>query len=196
MNQNPVIAILAMLIIIATTKITDHILIRNILGFSIIYMIISGLKIKTSPIKLLCLSLVIVLIFEIFGCTCNSANHIEQFESMDDLTNTLEEIQNKINENDKKKGVEKIKNDESIEDDINIDDIDSIDENSDNDYNKTDKKLSNKVVNPKNYTAQSAQQETFKLLNTVRELKTTIEELAPSLSTAKDVLGMYKQIKI
>jgi len=203
-KQNPVISILLILIIIATTNLSQHILIRNIMGFLMVYMIIKGLKLRTQPMKILLLSLIIVLILEVVGNVL--CKNVEQFETMDDLVETLEEIQKKVDENDKKKPKtsnsdnNEHKKRESDGNDISLNDIDSIDidsnDNSDTSYNKKEGNLSNKKVNNKNYTPQKAQQETFKLLNTVRELKETMEELAPSLSTAKHVLGMYKQIKI
>jgi len=200
-KQNPVTSILLILTIIATTNLSKHILIRNIMGFLMVYMIIKGLKLRTDPIKILFLSLIIVLILEVIGNIL--CKNVERFETMDDLVETLEEIQKKVDEKEKN-NPKKSKSDNDLRksdgNDISLNDVDSIDvdsnENSNNSYNKKKGDLSNKKVNNKNYTPQKAQQETFKLLNTVRELKETMEELAPSLSTAKDVLGMYKQIKI
>jgi len=200
-KQNPVMSILLILTIIATTNLSKHILIRNIMGFLMVYMIIKGLKLRTDPIKILFLSLIIVLILEVIGNIL--CKNVERFETMDDLVETLEEIQKKVDEKEKN-NPKKSKSDNDLRksdgNDISLNDVDSIDvdsnENSNNSYNKKKGDLSNKKVNNKNYTPQKAQQETFKLLNTVRELKETMEELAPSLSTAKDVLGMYKQIKI
>jgi|TARA_B110000858_G_scaffold108012_1_gene123447 hypothetical protein len=201
-KQNPVMSILLILIIIiTTTNFSQHILIRNIMGFLMVCLIIKGLKLRTHPMKILLLSLIIVLILEVVGNVL--CKNVERFETMDDLVETLEEIQKKVDEKEKK-NPKKSKSDndlrESDGNDISLNDVDSIDvdsnENSNNSYNKKEGDLSNKKIDNKNYTPQKAQQETFKLLNTVRELKETMEELAPSLSTAKDVLGMYKQIKI
>ena len=196
-KQNPVIAILLILIILATSNLSNHPLIRNILGFLIIYMIVKGMKIRTQPIKILFLSLVIIFILEILGrFLCKRVP--ESFENMDELVEKLEDIQKKVDENDKKKGIKKKNKKVKDGKEININDIETIevDDDSDNGYNNKDADLSDKKVNSENYSPLKAQQETFKLLNTVRELKTTMEELGPSLSTAKDILGAYKQIKV
>ena len=198
MKYSSVQGILLTLIIISTTKLSSHPLIRNILGFLLIFMIVKGLKIRTHPMKILFLSLIITLILELIG-TFMCKNNFENFDNMDDLVEKLEAIEKKVKENDKENTTEPRKVDKREKDggNISISDIETIEVDDDNDHKYNDKgSLSNKKVDIKNYTPHTAQQETFKLLNTVRDLKMTVEELAPTLSTAKDILGVYKQIKV
>lgn len=187
--MKPIITIIIILLILTTSRhLTDNLLIRNLIGYIFVYVLIKCLNKKISEIKVIAISLVIILALEIFDkFLCNDVETIETFENVDELIEQLDKLKKDVKKGSVKKNKEEFDETEIEEDEIEDSDID-------NDYNDPSKKILNKKI--KEYTPQEAQKESFRLLNTVRELKQTVDTLVPALGSAKEVLDVYKNLRV
>ena len=128
---------------------------------------------------------------------CGSS--VESFENVNELIETIEKdskSKKTKKESDKEEKRKKIKAKlEEIAtngDKINIEEIEALLGSSDDD----DTHMLRKKKSVSEMTPHEAQQETYEIMNTVKELNETLEALTPQLQTAKKTLEAYKQLNL
>ena len=173
---NTYILILSLLLLSTIKNIRNNPLLKNILGFILIIVLLMKLKLKKKSIHLLLISLGILVGLNILEKIFNR-NQFELFEDKDDEP---EETDNE----DKKDKKDKITIEKMIDD---LDKIKIEDNNDDDDDDKTETK---NLAELKPY---QAQRETYQLIETVKNLKETMNTLGPTLKEAKSILSTYKQ---
>ena len=54
----------------------------------------------------------------------------------------------------------------------------------------------NKMSNKDKYTPSQAQRETFRLIDTVKQLDTTLKDMGPTLSEGKKIINMFQKLNL
>lgn len=172
--MNRLYQILLLIILLTIPNLTDHLLLRNILGFTLIFLIVEAISNKKNYVRLAILTLLVILLLEIIGpMLCNNRTY-ETFESAEKLIDEIE----KATKNNKKK------------EDNN--DGKQISENDTEILTTEEKK--HKEGEP--YTPAQAQRETYQIIETVKGLQDTLQALTPQLKQAKDTLNAYKSLEL
>lgn len=190
--------IILCLILLTIPNLTDHMLLRNILGFVLVFLLLCGTVKKTTPIKLAMMSLLVILFLEMIGpMMCGSS--VESFENVNELVETIEKdskskkTKKETDKEEKRKKIKaKLEEIATSGDKINIEEIEALMGGSDDD----DTYMMRKKKSVSEMTPHEAQQETYEIMNTVKELNETLEALTPQLQTAKKTLEAYKQLNL
>ena len=177
--KNIYVLLLVLILLSTLNGIRNNPLLKNILGFVLITVLLMKLKLNKKSIHLLLTSLGILLGLIILEKML-TRNQFELFEDKDEETDE-EEDNDKENEKDKK---------DKITIEKMIDDLDKIKKEDINDDDKGDKTETKNLAELKPY---QAQRETYQLIETVKNLKETMNTLGPTLKEAKSILSTYKQ---
>lgn len=177
--KNIYVLLLVLILLSTLNGIRNNPLLKNILGFVLITVLLMKLKLNKKSIHLLLTSLGILLGLIILEKML-TRNQFELFEDKDEETDE-EEDNDKENEKEKK---EKLTVEEMI------DELDKIKKEDINDDDKGDKTETKNLAELKPY---QAQRETYQLIETVKNLKDTMNTLGPTLKEAKSILNTYKQ---
>ena len=177
--KNIYVLLLVLILLSTLNGIRNNPLLKNILGFVLITVLLMKLKLNKKSIHLLLTSLGILLGLIILEKML-TRNQFELFEDKDEETDE-EEDNDKENEKDKK---------DKITIEKMIDDLDKIKKEDINDDDKGDKTETKNLAELKPY---QAQRETYQLIETVKNLKDTMNTLGPTLKEAKSILNTYKQ---
>lgn len=172
--MNRIYQILLLIILLTIPNLTDHILLRNILGFTLIFLIVEGISKKKNYIKLAMMTLLLILLLEIIGPMLCFDRTYETFESAEKLIDEIEKSTKK----------EKKKEDKSNGSQITENDTDIL---------TTDEK---KHSGDTPFTPAQAQKETYQIIETVKGLQDTLQALTPQLKQAKDTLNAYKSLEL
>lgn len=181
------IVILFLLIVLLQFRIYENIILLLII-LTISYLITNDIK-QTLIISIITFVLIIIL--------NNDKKNIlmERFEEEDKSENHHdEETKERV------KHLKSIIN--KLESGISIKDEDMIEKNNIKDFDfdtskvKPDDEISIKNKDVKDYTPSEAQQKTYELINTVKQLDDTIKTLGPTLEIGKQVLDKMKQYKL
>ena len=74
--MNRLYQILLLIILLTIPNLTDHLLLRNILGFTLIFLIVEAISTKKVYVRLAILTLLVVLLLEIIGpMLCNNKTY-------------------------------------------------------------------------------------------------------------------------
>tara|TARA_B110000977_G_scaffold196208_1_gene276128 strand:- start:626 stop:1168 length:543 start_codon:yes stop_codon:yes gene_type:complete len=177
--KNIYVLLLVLILLSTLNGIRNNPLLKNILGFVLITVLLMKLKLNKKSIHLLLTSLGILLGLIILEKML-TRNQFELFEDKDEETDD-EEDNDKENDKEKK---EKLTVEEMI------DELDKIKKEDINDDDKGDKTETKNLAELKPY---QAQRETYQLIETVKNLKDTMNTLGPTLKEAKSILNTYKQ---
>lgn len=172
--MNRLYQILLLIILLTIPNFTEHLLLRNILGFTLIFLIVEGISTKKNYVRLAILTLLVILLLEIIGpMLCNNKTY-ETFENVEKLIDEIE----KATKNNKKK------EDKSNGKPISENDTEVL----------TTEEKERKDNEP--YTPAQAQRETYQIIETVKGLQDTLQALTPQLKQAKDTLVAYKSLEL
>tara|TARA_B110000208_G_scaffold175424_1_gene220986 strand:+ start:261 stop:812 length:552 start_codon:yes stop_codon:yes gene_type:complete len=175
--------LVAILIILSTLNIIRNTpLLKNILGFILIITLLMEFKLIKNNLHLLLTGLGILLGLIVIE-NLLTRNEFELFEDKeeDETTDDDDDDEKEHKETDKK-DKNTIENRIDELDKINKEDIDDDDANT-----KT------KIKNLAELKPYEAQRETYQLIETVKNLKDTMQQLGPTLKEAKNILHTYKQ---
>ena len=178
--NNKLISSLVLLLILAFLK-HENANYTIFTSFALIYFILSFYSKKFIHNVLIAFSIVSILsILSIYLNSCYfnlNNNYLELFENE--------------NEDDSEKEENKeIKN----TDPVTMDDITDLDDMIDEDFNKTSN--DNSKINTNNMDHATAQKETFRLINSVKLLEKTIQDLAPTLKQGKNIINALDKMKL
>lgn len=122
--------------------------------------------------------------------TKNSA--LETYDNLNSYTNNQDDLDDIIKTNNTKKS--KIDEEEYINT-LTADDILHLekDEDDDEQYKKNPKP---KTKNIDDYKPHEAQRETYRMINTVKQLKDTIDSLTPTIKSGQHILKMLEQFQL
>ena len=177
--KNIYVLLLVLILLSTLNGIRNNPLLKNILGFVLITLLLIKLNINKKSSHLLFTSLGILLGLILLEKIL-TRNQFELFEDKDEETDD-EEDNDKENDKEKK---EKLTVEEMI------DELDKIKKEDINDDDKGDKTETKNLAELKPY---QAQRETYQLIETVKNLKDTMNTLGPTLKEAKSILNTYKQ---
>lgn len=172
--NNKLISSLVLLLILSFIK-HENTKYTIITTFLLIYIILSFYSKKYIHNIIIALFIIIILsIFNKYITLCNNRyNNLELFE-------------NKDNNNIEKKNT----------DPVTMDDIADLDDMIDEDFSKTTKDNSTKNNNMNSIDHETAQKETFRLINSVKLLEKTIQDLAPTLKQGKNIIDALDKMKL
>lgn len=170
-----------LLLIVLLFEVKLHVILKYLFTFLLIF-IISNMLSKNMSFSLILSSVILVILFLMDNNNKNTFENIENFE------NDKQRIAGE-------KGLDKIL--EKLDNGIKLEEEDITEHNNIKNESFDDKKdnLDTKG-NIEDYTPQQAQHETFKLIDTVKQLKHTIEALAPTLREGKQILSSFEALKI
>lgn len=171
--------ILFLIVLLTIPKLTDHLLIRNILGFTLIFLIVEKIYNKKNYVRLAIITLLVILFLELVGPMLCSGRTYETFENVEELINAIEKMDHEEGKNKKE---DNSSNNKPIED-IDVDVISS---------NKEEVK----TTDGKSYTPATAQKAAYELTNTIKDLHETLEKYTPSLQQAQAAMNAYKQLNL
>ena len=184
-KHEPFYSLLIFLVLLATMPpITRHPLLRNLLAFSLVFLLVKGLCKQFTAVHTLVVSLLVVTILQVgdtFLCPTPVVTEHFSNEKVESLISGLDKLSQKL-DGDAAATVSTSK--------LSTDEIDDLED--DNNYNNQ----KGKDVEPHKLTPLDAQKESFKVLSTVRDLKKTVDSLVPTLKSAKDVLDVYKNLRV
>jgi energy-coupling factor transporter transmembrane protein EcfT len=211
LNNNNITFLLFIIILITLSNKYFNLNLLNTLLISIIVGFIFYIKTKNAYtgaiFGLMCFITLILL-----HCMIVNKMSLEFFdngETIDAETDTTETTDTDIatntdtgtntNKNNEDKSLVKIdmdyNNEESEYNDITDNDLKNIDDdNSDNDENAPEH-FNTKDIDYNSYTPAKAQRETYRLINTVKQLSETIEHLEPTLKKSKKMMKMLNEMK-
>ncbi len=204
-NLSCILVVILVIILLLTREKTNNIF-QSIVIWLIIYII--SYWCTKSIDKSVAVSILLIIIISFINCR---GGIVENF--------TDEDIKN----NDKLLATEEETKSDNMESKVNetkdmIDSLDKMIINKNMDFKKTefnaldpteignmlkfsasdkDSEKSSKLnTNKKKFTPAEAQRETFRLIDTVKQLDDTIKSLGPTLSQGKEIMNMFDKIKI
>lgn len=184
-HTHATISIAVLLIVILLFKVKLNIILKylftGILMFIIIYMITKNISFSLILSTVIC----IILIF----MDRNNQMTYEKFENDTDIDSNKKKIEADAGLNQildiLDEGISLGENDKNEHTEIQGEQFN----NNHDDNNTGGKKI-------EEYSPQQAQKETFKLIDTVKQLKHTIDALGPALSAGKDILKSFEALKV
>ncbi len=180
--NNKLISSLVLLLILAFLK-HENANYTIFTSFALIYFILSFYSKKFIHNVLIAFSIVSILsILSIYFNSCYSNSSNNYFE--------LFENENEKEDDSKKEENKEIKN----TDPVTMDDIADLDDMIDEDFNKTSN--DNSKINTNNMDHATAQKETFRLINSVKLLEKTIQDLSPTLKQGKNIIDALDKMKL
>lgn len=181
------------LIVVIVLRNNDNCNYSHLASLVLLYIIIEGI-VNNIVLSFIYTVIVWVLLFIVLTNYLN-LNVRENFEN--------DENREKNIDNQTKKRVSHLKNIiKKLEGGIALTDDDLVEKNNIKDYDFKKSRVSkDEDENTKNkdvddYTPREAQKETFQLINTVKQLKDTVTELAPILKEGKTILSSLGALKI